>query len=81
VPVRILDSNRFGHADDGSNDELRSRSGKTEKGLGGQSPLERHQARLYGGEVVRLRGSLHIEHSLARRGAEKLWKLSTRSLL
>ena len=26
-------------------------------------------------EVVRLRGSLHVEHTLARRGAEKLWKL------
>src|SRR6202051_3741126 len=26
-------------------------------------------------EVVRLRGSIHIEHTLARRGAEKLWKL------
>ena len=26
-------------------------------------------------DVVRLRGSIHIEHSLARRGAEKLWKL------
>ncbi len=26
-------------------------------------------------EVVRLRGSLHIEYTLARRGAEKLWKL------
>jgi isocitrate lyase len=25
--------------------------------------------------VVRLRGSVHIEHSLARLGAEKLWKL------
>ena len=25
-------------------------------------------------EVVRLRGSIHIEHSLARYGAEKLWK-------
>lgn len=25
-------------------------------------------------EVVRLRGSVHIEHSLARRGAERLWK-------
>jgi isocitrate lyase len=24
---------------------------------------------------VRLRGSLHVEHTLARRGAEKLWKL------
>jgi len=32
--------------------------------------------RVYGAEdVVRLRGSVHIEHSLARRGAEKLWKL------
>ena len=26
-------------------------------------------------DVVRLRGSLHIEHTLARRGAEKLWTL------
>ena len=26
-------------------------------------------------DVVRLRGSLPIEHTLARRGAEKLWKL------
>src|ERR1035437_1756631 len=26
-------------------------------------------------EVVRLRGSFPIEHTLARRGAEKLWKL------
>ena len=26
-------------------------------------------------DVVRLRGSLHIEHTLAKRGAEKLWKL------
>src|SRR5215475_3743617 len=26
-------------------------------------------------DVVRLRGSIHIEHSLARQGAEKLWKL------
>jgi isocitrate lyase len=26
-------------------------------------------------DVVRLRGTVHIEHSLARRGAEKLWKL------
>ena len=28
-----------------------------------------------GEDVVRLRGSLHIEHTLARVGAEKLWKL------
>jgi isocitrate lyase len=26
-------------------------------------------------DVVRLRGSLHIEHTLAKRGAEKLWNL------
>jgi isocitrate lyase len=26
-------------------------------------------------DVIRLRGSVHIEHSLARMGAEKLWKL------
>lgn len=26
-------------------------------------------------DVVRLRGSLHIEHTLARRGADKLWRL------
>ncbi|REK12335.1 MAG: isocitrate lyase [Planctomycetota bacterium] len=26
-------------------------------------------------DVVRLRGSMHIEHTLARSGAEKLWKL------
>ena len=24
-------------------------------------------------DVVRLRGSMHIEHTLAKRGAEKLW--------
>src|SRR5471032_3269840 len=24
-------------------------------------------------DVVRLRGTLHVEHTLARRGAEKLW--------
>jgi len=26
-------------------------------------------------DVIRLRGSLHIEHTLARHGAEKLWKM------
>jgi len=26
-------------------------------------------------DVVRLRGSVHVECSLARRGAEKLWRL------
>jgi len=29
-------------------------------------------------DVVRLRGSVHIEHSLARRGAERLWELLTK---
>src|SRR6185503_20310553 len=28
-------------------------------------------------EVVRLRGSLRVEHSLARLGAERLWRLLT----
>ena len=27
------------------------------------------------GEVDRLRGTVHIEHSLARMGAERLWEL------
>ena len=26
-------------------------------------------------DVVRLRGSIHVEHTLARRGAERLWRL------
>src|SRR6266446_2527961 len=39
---------RFGHADDGSDDELRSRSGKTEKGLGGEPALEGYQTWLRG---------------------------------
>ena len=30
-------------------------------------------------DVVRLRGSLQIDHTLARRGAEKLWNLITPS--
>ena len=28
-------------------------------------------------DVVRLRGSLHIEHTLARMGAERLWEMLT----
>ena len=28
-------------------------------------------------DVVRLRGSLHVEHTLAKRGAEKLWNMVT----
>ena len=30
-------------------------------------------------EVVRLRGNVHVEHSLARRGAERLWQLAARA--
>ena len=33
------------------------------------------QRRYSAEDVVRLRGTLHIEHTLARRGSEKLWKL------
>ncbi len=41
-----------------------------------ENPRWQGVARGYRAEdVVRLRGSIHIEHSLARRGAEKLWKL------
>src|SRR6185503_11000328 len=41
-----------------------------------QNPRWKGIKRGYAAEdVVRLRGSLHIEHTLARRGAEKLWTL------
>ncbi len=41
-----------------------------------ENPRWKGVQRSYAAEdVVRLRGSLHIEHTLARRGAEKLWKL------
>ena len=41
---------RFGRRDhDGSSDELRSGSGKTQEGLGGKSALEGNQARLWRG--------------------------------
>ncbi|HEX5313396.1 MAG TPA: isocitrate lyase [Gammaproteobacteria bacterium] len=41
-----------------------------------ESPRWKGIERRYTAEdVVRLRGSLHIEHTLARHGAEKLWKL------
>ncbi|HRO60625.1 MAG TPA: isocitrate lyase [Burkholderiaceae bacterium] len=41
-----------------------------------ESPRWRGIKRGYTAEdVVRLRGSLQVEHTLARRGAEKLWKL------
>src|SRR5438067_5120373 len=41
-----------------------------------ENPRWKGIRRAYSAEdVVRLRGSVHIEHTLARRGAEKLWKL------
>ena len=41
-----------------------------------ENPRWRGVKRGYSAEdVVRLRGSLPIEHTLARRGAEKLWQL------
>ena len=41
-----------------------------------ENPRWKGVKRGYGGQdVVRLRGSLKIEHTLAMRGAEKLWKL------
>ncbi|HSS69996.1 MAG TPA: isocitrate lyase [Casimicrobiaceae bacterium] len=44
----------------------------------GENPRWKGIRRAYSAEdVVRLRGSLHIEHTLARRGAEKLWKLAS----
>ena len=41
-----------------------------------ENPRWKAIRRAYAAEdVVRLRGSVHIEHTLARRGADKLWKL------
>jgi isocitrate lyase len=41
-----------------------------------ENPRWKGVTRGYGGdEVMRLRGSVQIEHTLARRGAERLWKL------
>ena len=41
-----------------------------------ENPRWKGISRTYSAEdVVRLRGSLQVEHTLARRGAEKLWKL------
>ena len=41
-----------------------------------ENPRWKAIKRGYGAEdVVRLRGSVHIEHTLAKRGADKLWKL------
>jgi isocitrate lyase len=41
-----------------------------------ENPRWKGIKRGYGAEdVVRLRGSLHVEHTLAKRGAERLWRL------
>ena len=41
-----------------------------------ESPRWRGIKRGYAAEdVIRLRGSVHVEHTLARRGADRLWKL------
>jgi isocitrate lyase len=41
-----------------------------------ENPRWKGIRRAYSAEdVVRLRGSVHVEHTLARRGAERLWKL------
>jgi isocitrate lyase len=48
---------------------------RLKKGLGGKPSLESIKRGYTAEDVVRLRGSVHVEHTLARRGAEKLWKL------
>ena len=45
------------------------------KRMENKSPLERHQTPYTADDVVKLRGSLPIEYTLAQLGAEKLWKL------
>ena len=48
----------------------------TEQPLGRANPRWKGIRRDYtADDVVRLRGSVHIESTLARRGAEKLWQL------
>ena len=43
-----------------------------------ENPRWRHVKRDYSAaDVFRLRGSLVVEHTLAHRGAEKLWRLLT----
>ena len=46
-----------------------------EPGLEEQPALEGRRAPLHAEDVLRLRGSIHIEHTLARMGAERLWEL------
>ena len=40
-----------------------------------RQPLARDRTALHDEDVERLRGSVQVEHTLARRGAEKLWEL------
>jgi isocitrate lyase len=50
-------------------------------GLGQQPALGRHHRAYSAEDVVRLRGTVHVEHSLARLGAEKLWKYAAHRAL
>ena len=64
----------FGHdANDGKTDELRSRSSKTQEGLGGKFSLEGHQARLQRGRSgPAARVGAHRAHAGAARCRETL---------
>ena len=48
----------------------------TQARLGQQRALDRRHATYSAEDVVRLRGTVPVEHSLARLGAEKLWELA-----
>ena len=49
---------------------------RTAQGLGRPTRAGRASSARYKAEdVVRLRGNVQVEHTLARLGAEKLWKL------
>ena len=79
MPARVVDANSVGHADDGSNDGLRDgydlEAARLKKDWAENSRWKGIKRGYTAEEVVRFRGSIHIEHTLARRGAEKLWKL------
>jgi len=45
------------------------------------SPLVRHHASYSYSDVVRLRGSIQIEYTVARLGAERLWNLMHTTLM
>ena len=63
------------HGDDGGGMNYDLEAARLKKDWA-ENPRWKGVERGYSAEdVVRLRGSLHIEHTLARRGAEKLWKL------